>query len=88
MTERVFTVEFKGVRYAVTVEHTMDDPMGYQHVCAISEEDGKDYLDKIRHSPDFAVFDRAVDTQMNEWMNTGYDDAMDAVHAAQEKTWT
>ena len=80
MAEREFTVEFRGIRFAVTVEYDPDDKAMWHHVSAKPEDDDADFLGFLQaDNHTNAEFDRECDMNMREWAGTGYDDVMDAL---------
>jgi len=81
MAQRSFPIEFRGVKFAVTVEYDESDPANWRGLSA-TVEDGADFLDFLSADDHtFAEFDRLCDTEMTEFRGTRYEDAMDVVHS-------
>ena len=78
MAEHSFTVEFRGVRFAVTNTYNPDDKMSYEIQAIKPDGDDADFSDFFRDGPEWSAMDRAIDREWQEWINTG-GDPMDRV---------
>ncbi len=86
MAEREFTVEFRGITFAVVVDYHEGDKAMWHLVSAKPEDDDADFLGFLQaDNHTSAEFDRGCDLNMREWAGTGADDAMDVVHAKIDK---
>ena len=81
-------IEYRGIRFVVECAHDSADPLRYGHVSIKPEGDDADFLAYYQGAGEWAVIDRLIDQQMQQWISTreacGYDDAMDKVHSDQD----
>ncbi len=70
-SERVPTtvmIEYRGLRLACVCACDADDPMSYEHRSIKPEGDNADFLAYLQGAGEWAIIDRLIDHQMQEFI--------------------